>query len=279
MVKSIHSTLFSFDIEWIPDRCAGEHLCGIRQDSPASEMESFQALWKRGGASLENLQPYLKTVLCRIVTIAGILRETDPNTKEVSLRLISLPSDVKDREKWTEAHLIDSFLKAIGKKKPQLVAYNSTQADLPILIQRGIINGLHQPLFCQRPEKPWLGVDYFSNAGDFHIDLAKIVGSYGNTPSLDEIATLSGIPGKLDTKGDAVADLWMVGKLDKILQYNETDAFTTHLLWARIVHFAGLLNPDQYIKEQKLVAGLLDQGIAEGKNHFKNFRQKWSFKE
>lgn len=279
MLKNIHSTLFSFDIEWIPDRRAGECLHGIPQDSPASEVESFQALWKSGGASLENPQPYLKTVLCRIVTIAGILREVDPQTKEVSLRLVSLPTDVSDQKKWTEAHLIDSFLLAIGKKKPQLVAYNSTQADLPILIQRGIINGLHQPLFCQRPEKPWLGVDYFSTAGDFHIDLAKLVGSYGNTPSLHEIATLSGIPGKLDTTGDAVADLWMMGKLDKILQYNETDAFTTHLLWARIAHFAGLLSPEKYLKEQEMVADLLDQGISEGKNHLKQFRQKWSYEK
>ena len=33
-------------------------------------------------------------------------------------------------------------MKSVGNRKPQLVGYNSAQADVPILVQRAIINGL-----------------------------------------------------------------------------------------------------------------------------------------
>ena len=33
-------------------------------------------------------------------------------------------------------------MNAVGRRKPQLVGYNSAQADLPIIVQRAIVNGL-----------------------------------------------------------------------------------------------------------------------------------------
>ena len=75
-------------------------------------------------------------------------------------------------------------------------------------------------------------------------------------------ATLSGIPGKLEVSGDSVAQMWLEGKLAEIVEYNEFDAFTTHLLWARIAHFSGLLSTEQYLDEQKLVRELLEFEIS-----------------
>ena len=43
--------------------------------------------------------------------------------------------------------LLTSFLKSVGRRKPQLVGYNSSQADIPIIIQRAIVHGLPALVF------------------------------------------------------------------------------------------------------------------------------------
>jgi predicted PolB exonuclease-like 3'-5' exonuclease len=273
MFKSIQPNLLSFDIEWVPDPLAGEILHNIKHNPPQSYLDSFQALWKDAGADSETPQPYIKTALCQIVSIAGIFREGLGNN--VNLKLISLPADPEDKDKWTEKHIISTFLKAVGTRKPQLVGYNSLNADVPIIVERSIIHGLHGFGFAQRPEKPWEGVDYFSAHNDYNIDLAPILGKWANTPKLTEIASLSGIPGKIDVSGESVAKLWLDGKLKEIVNYNEFDAFTTHLLWARMAHFADLLSDAQYEKEQMLVRNLLESEINEGREHLKRFVNEW----
>ena len=94
-------------------------------------------------------------------------------------------------------------------------------------------------------------------------------------PTLHQAATLSGIPGKVDVSGGSVADMWLEGRLKEIVEYNEFDAFTTHLLWARIAHFSGLLSGDAYLREQRLVRELIESEIAAGKSHLERFVDEW----
>jgi len=63
--------------------------------------------------------------------------------------------------------------------------------------------------------------------------------------------------------------------LDEIVAYNEFDAFTTHLLWARIAHFSGLLSSDEYSQEQLLVRKLLDSEKQSGKVHLQKSIDEW----
>ncbi len=273
MFKSVQPQLLSFDIEWVPDPMAGEILHDIKHNPPQSYADSFQALWNDAGADADNPKPYIKTALCRIVSIAGIYREATSNN--VSLKLISLPADPEDKDKWTERHIIATFLKAVGSRKPQIVGFNSHNADVPIIIERSIVHGLAGFGFGKRPEKPWEGTDYFSAHSDFNIDLAPILGRWANTPKLNEIASLSGIPGKIDVSGESVSQLWLEGKLKEIINYNEFDAFTTHLLWARMAHFAELLSDAEYEQEQLLVRKLLASEIDGGKIHLRNYVAEW----
>jgi len=273
MFKAVHAKVFSFDVEWTPDPMAAEILTGVQQDVPSSLPAAFRSLWDYGGADEETPQPYLKTILCRVVSIAGILREKTPGGPE--LKLISLPTDPADPDKAHERRILQAFFKAVGRAKPQIVGYNSANADVPILVQRAIVNGLSGTGFGQRPDKPWEGVDYFSQGGDFHLDLAPMLGKYRQTPSLHEAATLSGIPGKVDVSGDSVAEMWLQGRLKEIVDYNEFDAFTTHLLWARMARFADLLTEQEYAREQELVRELLESEIAAGKGHLERFVAEW----
>ena len=57
--------------------------------------------------------------------------------------------------------------------------------------------------------------------------------------------------------------------------YNEFDAFTTHLLWARMAHFSGLLSTREYEREQELVRELLEFEIGRGKEHLVRFIEEW----
>jgi len=273
MFKTVNSKVFSFDVEWTPDPMAAEILAGVRHDPPNSLPAAFRSLWDYGGADEETPQPYIKTILCRVVSIAGILREVTPAGPE--LKLISLPSDPSDPEKAQERRILQAFFKAVGRAKPQIVGYNSVNADVPILVQRAIVNGISGTGFGQRPDKPWEGVDYFAQSGDFHVDLAPMLGKFKQTPSLHEAATLCGIPGKIDVSGGSVAEMWLQGRLGEIVNYNEFDAFTTHLLWARMARFADLFSEGEYEREQELVQGLLEEQISGGKGHLERFVAEW----
>jgi predicted PolB exonuclease-like 3'-5' exonuclease len=279
MLKKLADSVFSFDVEWIPDPKSAE----ILHDLPAAPgpgveaAHSFEALWasarKEGDAP--DSQPYLKTILCRIVSLAGILREQAPGGKP-SLKLISLPLDPSDPLKSDEKTILTSFMKSVGRRKPQLVGYNSAQSDVPILVQRAIVHGLPGFGFSDRPAKPWEGVDYFdARNSDYNLDLADAMGQFRDRPTLHQAATLSGIPGKLDVSGASVSQMWLDGKLAEIVEYNECDAFTTHLLWARIAHFSGLLSSEQYQEEQKLVRDLLEYEISQNRTHLLRFIEEW----
>ncbi len=275
MFKTVQPLVFSFDVEWVPDPLAAAKLFDCPISTPGERGHAIRKLWDYGGATEEKPQPYLKTVLCRVVSLAGILREQKIRKSTPKLRLVSLPMKLDAPWDRQERAILEGFFESVGKRKPQLVGYNSSQADIPILVQRAIVNGLSCPGFATRPDKPWEGVDYFSTASEHNLDLAPLLGRYNQMPSLNEVARLSGIPGKIDTSGGGVAELWLEGRTDEILAYNECDALTTHLVWARFAHFTGHMNESEYQQEQKAVRELVEELIREGKAHLQRFLDEW----
>lgn len=273
MFKAIHSKVWVFDVEWVPDPTAGRLLYQLPES--LSDGEVMQKMWKMGGATDEDPMPYLKTVLCRVVSIAAAIRTV--RNDEVKLQLLSLPRDPEDHEQSSEPHIVGTFLEAVGSRQPQLVGFNSQKADLKILLQRGLASGIQAEGFCRRPEKPWEGVDYFARTGDWHVDLLEILGGWGkSTPSLHEMATVCRIPGKLSADGQEVAPLWLEGKLAEIVAYNEYDALTTYLLWLRLAHFGGFLTTDRYEHEQELLRELLTtESEKPERSHLKDYLTEW----
>ena len=128
---------WAFDCEWAPDLVAGRRLYHLGSDVPDDEV--LRVMWEQGGATEENPQPFLKTVLCRIVSIAAVVRVEDKDGVEVHLwTLPEKPEDVS----VTESDILKRFLGKFGRAKPTLVGYNSRFSDLHILAQRAIVNGL-----------------------------------------------------------------------------------------------------------------------------------------
>ena len=273
MFKAIRNPVWIFDVEWVPDPTAGRLLYGLPES--LSDAEVMKEMWKMGGATDEDPMPYLKTVLCRVVSIAAVIRTV--RYDKVKLQLLSLPRALEDPEQTSEPYILSTFLDAVGARQPQLVGFNSQNADLKILLQRGLAHGIQAEGFCRRPEKPWEGVDYFARTSDWHIDLLEILGGWGkSTPSLHEMATVVGIPGKLSADGQEVAPLWLKRDLASIVAYNEFDALTTYLLWLRLALFGGFLTTDQFENEKELLRELLTtESEKSERSHLQNYLAAW----
>ena len=72
-------------------------------------------MWEEGGADEENPMPYLKTTICRVISIAAVVR-ADKGNGEVSLSLTALPHIVAHPEHTSEAEILSRFLNAVGEK-------------------------------------------------------------------------------------------------------------------------------------------------------------------
>lgn len=273
MFKNIKNKVWAFDVEWVPDPNAGKALFGLPDDLP--DRAVMEVMWEEGGGDQDNPMPYLKTVICKVVSLSMVSRhETEDGVK---VELHSLPSIPTANTDTGEIAILETFLDTLGKHKPQLVGYNSVSADLRILVQRGVAKGIDAGSFAKRPDKPWEGADYFSDYSDWNIDLMRILGGYGrSTPSLNEMSVVSGIPGKMGVDGEEVAPMWLEGRLDEIVAYNECDALTTYLLWLRVAHFGGFFNKEEYREEQKRVLDLLEEGASDPKKgHYNKYIEEW----
>ena len=270
MYKFIADNVVAFDVEWVPEPASGRRI--YRLPDTASDDEVLEVMWREGGATPEDPRPYLKTVMCRIVSIAAVVRKRVRS--EVKLDLISLPG-LHDGEQ-PEGKIIRKFLEAVGNLGAQLVGFNSSNADLPILFQRALANRVTAPTFCHRPEKPWEGADYFSRSSDFNIDLKNELGGFGKAaPSLNELAASLGIPGKMGINGADVVELWRSGEFRSVVEYNQFDALSTYLVWLRSAYFSGRLTEDAFVHEEQLLEALLLREVEGGAEHLGRYLDTW----
>jgi len=77
-----------------------------------------------------------------------------------------------------------------------------------------------------------------------HLDLMDMLSGYGASPrvSLDEMATLLGVPGKLGVDGEQVMSLYESGHIDRIRSYCAHDVLTTTLVFMYYSYHRGWLD-------------------------------------
>ncbi len=277
MFKTVKSRVLAFDIEWVPDPESGKAAYGLDEDM--SDREVIEFMWQKGGATEEEPMPFIKTVLSKIVSISMVFRESGGAVSK-RLELHSFPSVPTSEEDCSERRIIEDFFKILDNYHPQLVGYNSSGSDIPILAQRMIKHGLSGGVFTQRPDKPWEGADYFARGSDWNVDLMRCISAWGKgtTPSLHEISVISGIPGKMGgVDGKQVAPMWLEGKLDDIIAYNECDALTTYLLWLRMAHSIGHFDSDEYTEEQRLLREMIEKKSENPhrRRHLTDYLSEW----
>ena len=252
MIKYVADEVWAFDCEWVPDILAGRLLYGLPDDVPQAEV--LRVMWEQGGATEENPMPFLKTLLCRVVSVAMVIRRVLRNG-EVQLFLQTLPENPEDAAQvQDESYILRRFLlDGLAARNPQLVGFNSRNADLRILLQRAFTHGLDLKAMGERMNaKPWESRD---------VDLMELVSGFGkqHSVSLNELARLSGIPGKMEFMGDDVCGLWYGGRVREIVNYNSFDALTTYLVWLRMAFVSGHFTQEKYRLEQRLVRKLIEE--------------------
>lgn len=275
MLKLLPEDVWVFDCEWVPDPATGRRVYGL--PPIVSDSDVIEEMFREAGATEENPRPYLKTALCRVVSIAAVKRTANANGVAMSVELVSLPKLGEGLH--DERKIVGSFLNNVGQVRPQIVGFNSISADLPALVQRALVHKVSSPKFCKRPNKPWEGIDYFGKHSDWNVDLKDYcaVFSYGKaTPSLNEMAAACGIPAKGGVSGGDVLELWLAGKHAEIIRYNQRDALTTYLLWLRVALFSGLMTREQFdIEETLIVEMLLRMWKEDGREDLLDFAQEW----
>jgi len=135
-----------------------------------------------------------------------------------------------------ENALISAFVDRIADLSPQLVTFNGSSFDLPVLRYRAMVHGIAAPGLSLRP--------YFHRYTDDAIDLCDVLSSFSpqGKATLHELCRVMGLPGKPDgISGGDVERYYRDGRLREIADYCETDVVNTYRVWLRHELFRGML--------------------------------------
>ena len=232
---------FAFDIETIPDTEFGKrmwNLDGLSEEDIGTAM-NFMQLQKTG-------RDFLPLHQHRVVAISVALRTRD------TFRVWSLGDRDAD-----EAELVGRFFAGVERYTPELVSWNGSGFDLPVLHYRALKHGIQAPRYWEMGDndREFRYNNYLSRFHWRHIDLMDVLAGFQmrGRASLDQTAVLLGFPGKLGMSGDKVWPSWLNGKVDEIRDYCETDVLNTYLVYLRFEYMRGNLDDKDLEREYALV--------------------------
>jgi len=249
-----------FDIETIPDVELGRRLHGLAGLSDAQVAKAMFGLRRQeSGAEFLSLEQH------RIVAISCVLRSRD------GLRVWSL-GDLDSGE----SELIERFYDGIEKFSPDLVSWNGSGFDLPVLHYRALRAGIQAPRYWETGEEDtaFRYNNYLSRYHWRHTDLMDVLSGFQPRArvSLERAACLLGLPGKLGFSGAKVWDAWQSGDLLGIRRYCETDVLNTYLVYLRFDLMRGRLTRERHEEEVARVKAMLGAGKEP---HLAQFLQAW----
>nr|WP_207148225.1 3'-5' exonuclease [Halorhodospira halochloris] len=181
--------------------------------------------------------------------------------------------DLEDGEK----QLIERFFDGLERFVPDLVSWNGSGFDIPVIHHRALIHAVTAPRYWEngQGDSSFRFNNYINRYHERHTDLMDVLSCYqlrGAAP-LDQIATMCGLPGKMGMSGADVADAVARGELGQVRDYCETDVLNTYLLYLRFQHFRGALDAAEYKLETERVATAL--GESTDKPHLQAFLEAW----
>jgi 3'-5' exonuclease len=250
-----------FDIETVPDAEGLRKLWGLDAGVSGSAVVELATQRRRQASGNDFLPAHVQ----RVVAISCALRSDD------GVKVWSLGS-AQDPER----EIVKRFFDGVEKYTPQLVSWNGSGFDLPVLHYRALVHGIPGCCYWDMGEndKEFKYNNYLNRFHTRHLDLMDVLAGFQNRAwaPLDEIAQLCGLPGKLGMDGSRVWPAWQRGEIDAIRNYCETDVANTYLLFQRFQMIRGLINPDAYAQELALFRGFLASQEAP---HWKEFAAAW----
>jgi predicted PolB exonuclease-like 3'-5' exonuclease len=173
----------------------------------------------------------------RIIVIGCLWLDAD-----YRLRRLGVVGDVAGTSTLDEGQLLEDFSRFVGRQRTVLVTYNGRSFDLPVIALRSLCHGVPLPWYYQER-----GVRYrYSEEG--HIDLCDWLTDHGATRSgsLDAMARLIGLPGKVGVDGSQVEGMFLAGSLDQIQRYCLADVVQTAFVFLRFRLLQGMISPEAY---------------------------------
>ena len=249
-----------FDIETVPDVELGRRLYDLDGLDDAAVAKAMVAK-QRQARQTDFLPPPLQ----RVVAISAVLRSRD------GLKIFSLGD-----EQSPERELVQRFFDGLERYLPTLVSWNGSGFDLPVLSYRALRHGLNARRYWEvgESDREFRFNNYLSRYHWRHIDLMDVLAGYGASgrASLETVAQLVGLPGKLGIGGANVWAAYQRGELAAIRNYCETDVLNTYLIFLRFELTRGELDAASYQKEIDVVEAKLAESPQP---HLKEFLELW----
>jgi predicted PolB exonuclease-like 3'-5' exonuclease len=249
-----------FDIETVPDVTLGRRLYGLEGLADEEVAKAMYALRRQDSGG-----EFLPLEQHRVIAISCVLRSRDGLTVW-SLGDLGSP----------EAELIERFFDGIERFSPDLVSWNGSGFDLPVLNYRSLLAGVQAPRYWETgdADHTFRHNNYLGRFHWRHIDLMDVLSGFQarGRVSLANVACLLGLPGKLGFSGAQVWDAYLEGDLVGIRRYCETDVLNTYLVYLRFELMRGRLTRERYAQELERVKALLRAGKEP---HFAQFLRVW----
>jgi hypothetical protein len=202
----------------------------------------------------------------RVVAISALLRNED----QLQVWSIGAPDSPEDE-------LLRRFFGGLDRLRPTLVSWNGSGFDLPVLHYRMLRHGIPAPTYWDTGEldRDFKWNNYLNRYHLRHIDLMDVLSAYQGRgrASLEHVALLLGLPGKLGMAGDKVWDAWRAGKIAEIRDYCETDVLNTYLIYLRFELIRGHLTAAAHDSELGRVRNWLGERFEA---HWKQFAAAWN---
>ena len=171
----------------------------------------------------------------KVVCIGALVAERVEGSWQV--RSLGAPH-VEDR---CEAELLQSFVDMVDNFRPQMITFNGSSFDLPVLRYRSMIN---------RVSAPGLeGRRYWYRYSDDCLDLCDALACYnaGAKMSLNDLCRALGLPGKpAEMDGSQVERYVLEGRIADVAGYCETDVISTYRIWLIYELFRGNLTCTEF---------------------------------
>ena len=253
--------ILAFDIETVPDVVGIRRLNSLGNEVADADVAEFAFTRRRTKSGSDFLPLHLQ----KVVAISCALRDAN------GFRVWSLGS-LEDGE----GELIRRLFDGIERFTPQLVSWNGSGFDLPVLHYRSLIHGLSAPRYWDLgdEDREFRYNNYISRYHLRHVDLMDLLALYNGRAyaPLDEMAQLIGLPGKLGMDGSLVWSALQAGQLQSIRDYCETDVANTFLVFLRFQLLRGIYDANRYADEVALVRLTLSKM---GAPHWLRFLDAW----
>lgn len=260
------NSILVFDIETVPDVRSGARVYDLPEDADMDDGDIAELMFSRRRQESNGRSEFLRHHLQKLVAISVLLRQQG---QKIELFSLGEPDD-------DEQTLLRCFFDLVEEHTPTLVSWNGSGFDLPVLHYRALLHGVPCARYWEDGSRDadFRWNNYLNRYHSRHTDLMSVLSGQQSFAfaSLNEIAIMLGLPGKMLLDGGAVWQCYQRNDLATIRDYCEIDVLNTYLIYLRYQLLRARLNPQRHADECDRVAAALGEGSAQ---HLQDFLRAW----